>query len=52
VQWQGSAQQGFHYMLIVSLVVILAARAGRYWGLDGWLRLRRPGSLFARLPLG
>src|SRR5207245_9796581 len=52
VQWQGSAQQGFHYMLIVSLVVILAARAGRYWGLDGWLPLRRPGSLFARLPLG
>src|SRR3989454_9230950 len=27
VQWQGSAQQGFHYMLIVSLVVILSARA-------------------------
>src|SRR5256712_3117184 len=52
VQWQGSAQQGFHYMLIVSLVVILAARAGRYWGLDGWLRLRRPGSLLARPPLG
>src|SRR5437867_7351922 len=52
VQWQGSAQQGFHYMLVVSLVVILAARAGRYWGVDGWLRLRRPGSLLARLPLG
>src|SRR5206468_4210345 len=52
VQWQGSAQQGFHYMLVVSLVVILAARAGRYWGADGWLRLRRPGSLLARLPLG
>ena len=52
VQWQGSAQQGFHYMLIVTLVVILAARAGRTWGLDGWVRARRPGSWLARLPLG
>jgi len=52
VQWQGSAQQGFHYMLIVSLVVILGARAGRTWGVDGWVRGRRPGSWLARLPLG
>src|SRR2546426_3863720 len=35
VQWQGPAQRGFHYMLIVTLVVILAARAGRTWGVDG-----------------
>ena len=52
VQWQGSAQQGFHYMLITTLVVILGARAGRTWGLDGWMRAHRPGSWFARLPLG
>jgi len=52
VQWQGSAQQGFHYMLITSLIVILAARAGRTWGVDGWVRARRPGSWLARLPLG
>src|SRR2546425_5858856 len=51
-QWQGSAQQGFHYMLIVGLGVVLSPRAGRYWGLGGWLRLRRPGSLLPRLPLG
>lgn len=52
VQWQGSAQQGFHYVLMVSLVVILATRAGRTWGLDGWIRARRPGSWLARIPLG
>jgi thiosulfate dehydrogenase [quinone] large subunit len=52
VQWQGSAQQGFHYLLIVTLVVVLAVRAGRTWGLDGWIRTRRPGSWMARLPLG
>lgn len=52
VQWQGSAQQGFHYMLITTLVVILATRAGRTWGVDGWVRRRRPGSWLARLPLG
>jgi uncharacterized membrane protein YphA (DoxX/SURF4 family) len=52
VQWQGSAQQGFHYVLAVSLVVILATHAGRRWGVDGWVRARHPGSLFARLPLG
>jgi uncharacterized membrane protein YphA (DoxX/SURF4 family) len=52
VQWQGSAQQGFHYMLIATLVVILASRAGRAWGVDGWIRARRPASWLARLPLG
>ncbi len=52
VAWQGSAQQGFHYMLITSLVVLLAVRAGRTWGVDGWVRARHPGSWLARLPLG
>ena len=52
VQWQGSAQQGFHYMLITTLVVILATRAGRVWGVDGWMRAHRPGSWLARVPLG
>ncbi len=52
VQWQGAAQQGFHYVLLVSLVVILATRAGRTWGVDGWVRVHRPGSWLARLPLG
>jgi thiosulfate dehydrogenase (quinone) large subunit len=52
VQWQSSAQQGFHYLLITSLVVILATRAGRTWGVDGWARSHRPGSWLARVPLG
>ncbi|PYP59851.1 MAG: hypothetical protein DMD44_03855 [Gemmatimonadetes bacterium] len=52
VQWQGSAQQGFHYMLISTLVVILATRAGRVCGVDGWVRVHRPGSWLARLPFG
>lgn len=52
VQWQSSAQQGFHYLLITTLVVVLATRAGRTWGLDGWARAQRPGSWLARVPLG
>ena len=52
VQWQGQAQQGFHYLLISTLVVLAATRAGRTWGVDGWVRAHRPGSWFARLPLG
>lgn len=47
VFWQGPSQQGFHYILAVSLIVILGASAGRRWGLDGWLarRRQRRGSL-------
>lgn len=41
VQWQGAAQQGFHYVLAVTLIVILATGAGQWWGVDGWLRARR-----------
>jgi len=52
VQWQGSVQQGFHYALLVSLVAIFASRAGRHWGVDGWVRVRHPGSWLARTPLG
>ena len=52
VQWQGSAQQGFHYALLVSLVAIMASRAGRHWGVDGWVRIRHPGSWLARTGLG
>jgi uncharacterized membrane protein YphA (DoxX/SURF4 family) len=52
VGWQGASQQGFHYALAVCLIVILGARAGRLWGVDGWVRRRHPGSLLARLPVG
>ncbi len=49
---QGSAREGFHYMLIPALVAILGARAGRVWGVDGWARTHRPASWLGRLPLG
>jgi hypothetical protein len=51
--WQGPSQQGFHLLLFTSLAVFIAVRAGRYWGLDGWLlgrKIRRvPAASPARL---
>jgi thiosulfate dehydrogenase [quinone] large subunit len=38
--WQGPSQQGFHLMLFACLIVFIVVRAGRCWGLDGWLRAR------------
>jgi uncharacterized membrane protein YphA (DoxX/SURF4 family) len=50
-QWMSFGQQGFHLLLVTSMVIFLCARAGRAWGLDGailasgggrrrrWLRL-------------
>jgi uncharacterized membrane protein YphA (DoxX/SURF4 family) len=38
--WMSFGQQGFHVMLVTSMIVFLFARAGRTWGLDG-LILRR-----------
>jgi uncharacterized membrane protein YphA (DoxX/SURF4 family) len=40
--WQGPSQQGFHLLLFTCLAVFIAVRAGRYWGLDGWLLARSP----------
>ena len=51
-QWLGFSQQGFHVVLGACMMAFLMARAGRYWGIDGWLRGRRPNSRLARLPLG
>ena len=50
--WQGPSQQGFHILLFACFVVFIVVRAGRYWGLDGWIRTRHPRSWLARLPLG
>jgi len=44
--WTGFCQQGFHTLLAACLVAFLGARAGRTWGVDGWLARRLP-----RLPL-
>ena len=47
-QWMSFGQQGFHLLLTTSMLMFLVARAGRVWGLDGWL-LRRPGRRWLRL---
>jgi thiosulfate dehydrogenase [quinone] large subunit len=38
-QWMSFGQQGFHLLLVTSMLVFLGARAGRVWGID-WLLLR------------
>jgi len=47
-QWMSFGQQGFHVLLVTSMLIFLLARAGRTWGIDGaifkrsgrgWLRL-------------
>ena len=50
--WQGPSQQGFHLILLACLVTFIVVRAGRRWGVDGWLRDRRPHWWLARSPLG
>lgn len=42
-QWMSVGQQGFHVMLVTAMVVLLAARAGRVWGVDRLLVARWPG---------
>src|SRR5438094_92516 len=34
-QWMSFGQQGFHLMLVTSMIILLGARAGRLWGIDG-----------------
>ena len=46
-QWMSFGQQGFHVLLVTSMIIFLFARAGRTWGVDQifarsgprWLRL-------------
>lgn len=47
--WMGFCQQWLHYALLAVLVVFLATRAGRTWGLDGWLVHRFPNRTLPRL---
>ncbi|HEX6535739.1 MAG TPA: DoxX family protein [Gemmatimonadaceae bacterium] len=49
VQHMSSGQQGFHVMLLSMMIAFFFARAGRYWGIDGWLIDRHPRSLWAAL---
>ena len=39
-QWMSFGQQGFHTLLITSMVILVGCAAGRRWGLDAWLRAR------------
>ena len=39
-QWMSFGQQGFHLVLITSMVIFLGCRAGRRWGVDGWILAR------------
>lgn len=39
-QWMSFGQQGFHLLLTTSMVLFLLTRAGRVWGIDGWLARR------------
>jgi thiosulfate dehydrogenase (quinone) large subunit len=36
-QWMSFGQQGFHALLITSMLIFLGARAGRAVGVDGWV---------------
>lgn len=36
-QWMSFGQQGFHLLLTTSMLIFLCARAGRVWGIDGWI---------------
>jgi thiosulfate dehydrogenase [quinone] large subunit len=42
-QWMSFGQQGFHLLLLTSMMIFLGAGAGRRWGLDAWLLVRGSG---------
>jgi len=42
-QWMSFGQQGFHVLLTTAVVICLGARAGRAWGVDGWILAGRGG---------
>ena len=62
-QWMSFGQQGFHVLLVTSMIIFLGARAGRVWGLDGlilrmvspnsrsWLRVLMVFTVFLLVPL-
>lgn len=48
-QWMSFGQQGFHLLLVTSMIIFLGCRAGRVWGLDGLLLRAAPQSRWLRL---
>jgi thiosulfate dehydrogenase [quinone] large subunit len=49
-QWMSPGQQGFHLVLFFLMLAFIGARAGRGWGMDGWLARRWPNSILTRRP--
>jgi uncharacterized membrane protein YphA (DoxX/SURF4 family) len=49
-QWMSPGQQGFHLVLFFLMLAFFFARAGRTWGIDGWLARRRPRAFLSRRP--
>ncbi len=49
-QWISTGHQGFHLLLVTSMLIFFLARAGRAWGLDGWLARRFGDRWFTRRP--
>src|SRR5213078_3098350 len=47
-QWMSFGQQGFHVLLITSMVIFLMTGAGRLWGLDQLLVARAKASRWLR----
>ena len=47
-QWMSFGQQGFHVLLITSMILFLVTRAGRVWGVDRWLLARAGGARWLR----
>jgi uncharacterized membrane protein YphA (DoxX/SURF4 family) len=45
------ASFGFHYMLLVSMVVLFLARSGRALGFDAWMAWRWPGAWWTKRPV-
>jgi uncharacterized membrane protein YphA (DoxX/SURF4 family) len=48
-QWMSPGQQGFHVLLVATMLAFLGVGAGRVLGVDAWLRRRHPGSALLRL---
>ncbi len=44
-------RQGLRLLVWITMLAFLFARAGRVWGLDGWIARKYPDSFLARFPL-
>jgi uncharacterized membrane protein YphA (DoxX/SURF4 family) len=44
-QWMSFGQQGFHLLLVTSMVIFIGAGAGRAWGVDALLLRRASGGV-------